>query len=138
MRLALNQEITNQELFNTIVKESLAKASNYPRWQNAINKGVTQMSLNPFISWDDDAKGLIILSMESNNIYASNGVCQCKAFERNQPCWHRALARLVRLYFEAQVEFELHTAECQERLAQDNALYQKRQPETTKIGGYRI
>jgi hypothetical protein len=29
-------------------------------------------------------------------------VCQCQAFTHGQPCWHRAAARLVRRYHEAQ------------------------------------
>jgi hypothetical protein len=131
MGLAINQQITNTGLFNTIVEESLAKAANYSRWQNAINKGVTQMQLNgEFMTWDADEKGLVIWSQESNKVYASNGVCQCKAFEQGQPCWHRALARLARLYFEADTRSD--------RNEMDTAIYSKTQVKSEKIGGFRI
>lgn len=95
--------IENQDRFNEIVKEALAKSANYSRWQNAINKAVVQMELHgEFMTWQPETKSLLIWSQESGDIHAANGVCDnCKAFERKFPCWHRAAARLVRLYFEA-------------------------------------
>ena len=93
--------IDNQEKFNAIVKDALAKSANYSRWQNAINKAVTQIQLNgEFMTWQADSKSLLIWSQESNAIHAANGVCDCQAFDRGFPCWHRAAARLVRIYME--------------------------------------
>jgi len=46
-----------------------------------------------------DGHALIILS-GSNEIYSANGTCQCKAYEKGFPCWHRAAARLVERYME--------------------------------------
>jgi len=79
------------------------------RWINAIANGLKMLEDNwAFITYQPESKSLLILS-ESNRIYSANGVCQCKAFTegirtRNKPfpCKHRALARLVRLYFELQ------------------------------------
>jgi hypothetical protein len=48
-----------------------------------------------------DGDALLILS-GSNEIYRANGTCQCKAFSHGQPCWHRAAARLIERYNEAQ------------------------------------
>lgn len=94
--------IGNQDRFNQIVKEALAKSANYSRWQNAINKAVVQMELNgEFMTWQPETKSLLIWSQESSDIHAANGVCDCRAFERNYPCWHRAAARLVRIYLES-------------------------------------
>jgi hypothetical protein len=31
----------------------------------------------------------------------TTGVCNCQAYQFNQPCWHRAASRLVRLHDEA-------------------------------------
>lgn len=98
MPLAINE----QEKFNEIVKEALAKSANFPRWQNAINKAVVQIELNGcFMEYDKEANHLVIWSQMSNQIYSANGTCQCVAFtEHGHPCWHRAAARLVRLYFD--------------------------------------
>ncbi len=52
------------------------------------------------MTWMEEDKSLLIWSQKSNNIYAANGVCQCRAFEQGSPCFHRAAARLVRLYME--------------------------------------
>jgi hypothetical protein len=67
------------------------------RWQTAIAKAKQQLESNPFLHFDGDA--LLILS-DSNEIYRANGTCQCKAFQKHQPCWHRAAARLVTRYNE--------------------------------------
>jgi hypothetical protein len=52
------------------------------------------------MNYDTADNHLVIWSQDSNEIYTANGVCQCKAFERGTACWHRAAARLVRLYLE--------------------------------------
>ncbi len=97
--------INNEQKFSATVKEALTKSANFPRWQNAINRAVAQIELNgTFMTWMPDAKSLLIWSQDSNDIHAANGVCDCEAFKRGFPCWHRAAARLVRLYMEAQLE----------------------------------
>lgn len=52
------------------------------------------------MNYDTTENHLVIWSQDSNEIYTSNGVCQCKAFERGMACWHRDAARLVRLNLE--------------------------------------
>ncbi len=97
--------INNEQKFNATVKEALTKSVNFPRWQNAVNKAVAQIELNgTFMEWMTDTKSLLIWSQDSNDIHAANGVCDCEAFKRGFPCWHRAAARLVRLYTEARTE----------------------------------
>lgn len=92
--------ITNPEKFAAIVADALAKSRNFPRWQNAITKAVIQIELGgEFMNYDEAENYLLIWSQGSDKIYSANGVCQCKSFtEYNKPCWHRAAARLVRLY----------------------------------------
>ena len=69
------------------------------RWQTAIAKAKRQLEENPYIHDEGDA--LLILSPESNQIYHSNGSCQCEAWNKGKfPCWHRAAHRLVRRYQE--------------------------------------
>ena len=72
--------------------------TNSLRWQTAIAKAKRQIEENPFMHFDGDA--LLILS-DSNEIYRANGICQCRAYVNDQPCWHRAAARLVKRYNEA-------------------------------------
>jgi hypothetical protein len=97
--------INNQQKFNATVKEALTKSANFPRWQNAIGKAVAQIELHgEFMTWMPETKSLLIWSQDSNDIHAANGVCDCEAFKRGFPCWHRAAARLVRLYMEARLD----------------------------------
>ena len=97
--------INNQQKINEIVTESLAKSANYSRWLNAINKAVVQIDANGnFMEWMEDSKSLLIWSQDSNEIHAANGVCDCPAYKRGFPCWHRAAARLVRLYMEPEAK----------------------------------
>ncbi len=101
--------INNQAKFNEIVKEARTKSANFKRWQNAINKAVVQIELQPeFIEWMPETKSLLIWSQESNEIHSANGVCDCIAFTKGFPCWHRAAARLVRLYNEAETATSSH------------------------------
>ena len=87
----------NQDRMNEVIQEAFDKTSNL-RWQTAIAKAKAQIESNPYLHFEGDA--LLILS-DSNEIYRANGTCQCKAFRNNQPCWHRAAARLVKRYNEA-------------------------------------
>lgn len=87
----------NEERMSAVVQEAFDKVAGSRRWQTAIAKAKQQIETNPYIHFDGAA--LLILS-DSNEIYRANGVCQCKAFEQGQPCWHRAAARLVQRYLE--------------------------------------
>jgi hypothetical protein len=92
---------THEQLFEASV-DAFDKATSAPkdskRWQNAIAKAWEQLQSNPYLEWQDDA--LLILS-PSNEIYRSNGTCQCRAYELGYPCWHRAAARIVQRVLEA-------------------------------------
>lgn len=91
----------NQESFGAIVEAALIKAGDSRRWRNAIIRAAIEAQVNPFVHHDGNS--LLVLS-PSNEIYRSNGTCfttdgqPCKAFAQGQPCWHRALARLVERY----------------------------------------
>jgi hypothetical protein len=67
------------------------------RWQTAIAKAKQQFESNPYMHWDGES--LLVLS-DSNELYVAGRVCQCTAYRRGKPCWHRAAARLLRRYFE--------------------------------------
>ncbi len=86
----------DQDRMEEVAQQAFDK-TNSLRWQTAIAKAKRQIEDNPFMHFDGDA--LLILS-DSNEIYRANGVCQCKAYEKGFPCWHRAAARLVKRYME--------------------------------------
>ncbi len=87
----------NAERMNEVIAAAFNQTDSL-RWQVAITKAGAEIEENPYMHIDGDA--LLILS-DSNEIYRANGTCQCKAFRNNQPCWHRAAARLVKRYNEA-------------------------------------
>jgi hypothetical protein len=88
----------NPERMNEVIREAFDRTDSL-RWQVAITKAGAEIEENPYMHIDGDA--LLILS-PSGEIYSANGACQCKAFGHGQPCWHRAAARLVKRYNEAQ------------------------------------
>ena len=103
-------QIENKDKFGKVIADALSKveltvtdAQTKRRWINAIAKAVVEIEENGvFMTWMEADKSLLIWSQKSNNIYAANGVCQCRAFEQGSPCFHRAAARLVRLYMETE------------------------------------
>ena len=102
-------ELENKDLFGKTVADALARVEltvkddkTKKRWINAISKAVVEIEqIGVFMNWQEESHSILIWSQKSNEIYTSNGVCQCRAFEQNSPCFHRADARLVRLYMEA-------------------------------------
>ncbi len=88
----------DQTKMQMVIQEAFDRLGNSRRWQMAIAKAKQEIESNPFMHHDGHA--LIILS-PSNEIYEANGSCQCKAFKNHQPCWHRAAARIVQRYNEA-------------------------------------
>jgi hypothetical protein len=101
-------EIRNTERFGKVIAGALSKieqttkdASTKKRWIRAIAKAVVEIEQNgSFMTWQEEENSLLIWSQRSNQIYSANGICQCRAFEEGSPCFHRAAARLVRLYME--------------------------------------
>jgi hypothetical protein len=112
-------EITNQELFGKVIADALAKvelsvtdARTKSRWINAISKAAVEIEENGvFMTWQEDDQSLLIWSQKTNNIYTANGVCQCRAFEQGSACFHRAAARLIRLYMETAQAASVQTEE---------------------------
>lgn len=75
------------------------------RWIKAIAKAcaIILEGDTAFLHWDPLANTLYYWSPESNEIYQSSGEkCQCPAFLQYNPCYHRAMSRLVKNYFEFQ------------------------------------
>ncbi len=90
------QNIDRQKM-EQVIQTAFDQTSNL-RWQMAIARAKQQIESNPYMHFDGGA--LLILS-PSGEIYSANGSCQCKAYLRGFPCWHRAAARLIERYNEA-------------------------------------
>lgn len=88
----------DQSRMQQVIQEAFDKVSGSRKWETAIAKAKQQIEENPYLHFD--GRALLILS-PSGEIYSANGSCQCKAYEKGQPCWHRAAARLVERYIQA-------------------------------------
>lgn len=105
--------ISEKNFFLQIVADAVIQAhitcrteNKRDRWINAIAKA-TKMILEEdttFLHWDSEKSSLLFWSPDSNEIYDTGNNCQCPAFKRNipLPCYHRAMSRLVKNYFEFQ------------------------------------
>ena len=138
-------EIENKELFGKVIADALSRveqttadAQTKKRWINAISKAAVEIEQNGvFMTWQDAEQSLLIWSQKSNHIYSANGVCQCRAFEQASPCFHRAAARLVRLYIEAENNPTPVKTHAQEVL-EAPYLKQTIERKVERVGGIRI
>jgi len=89
----------NIEKFKAVAETAKAKI-NDKHWQNAIDKAVAGVVSGWWVI-TELADGVMVTT-ETGHTYHANGSCQCRAFELGQPCKHRALARLIDLYNEAE------------------------------------
>jgi hypothetical protein len=83
--------------FNEVANDAKAKTDD-KRWLNAIDSAFTAVVFGSWVI--TELADAVAVTTESGQTYFANGVCQCEAFKRDQPCKHRALARLVTLYHE--------------------------------------
>lgn len=94
----------DREILAEVAAEAIALAAAAPkdakRWVNAIAKATVEIENNPYMTWQPDSHSLVMLSDTSGKIYTANGVCQCEAYNKGFPCYHRAAARLVARYLE--------------------------------------
>ena len=80
-----------------VAQAAFNKAQGSRRWQHAIVRAKVELEANPFMHWNGSA---LVIWSASNEIYEANSTCQCKAYTKGQPCWHRAAARLIQRYNE--------------------------------------
>jgi hypothetical protein len=104
-------EITDKHFFLEIVADAIIQAhlqyrseETRNRWINAIAKAasiIMEADLT-FIHFDAEREILYFWSSASGEIYETTEECQCPAFRQAmpQPCYHRAMRRLVKNYFE--------------------------------------
>ncbi len=107
----------NPSTFAAVAEKAAHDAANHPRWLTAIGRAIVELDSNPYVERTDH--GLLIGS-PSGECYAANGVCQCTAYTGilngkrvhagGLPCYHRAMARLVRLCDEKEAAAQLEGA----------------------------
>lgn len=90
----------NIDILNQVIEEAQRSAAAYPRWIAAIARAARELEGNPYMEALDDHT--LLIGSPSGNTYIGNGTCQCEAFRRGLPCWHRAAARLYKRYTEAE------------------------------------
>ena len=90
----------NKAQFNRVIAEAKAKAAGNKRWIAAIDKAADALLNGKWIV--TELQHCYVFTTESGKTYYANGVCQCEAFAHDQPCKHRAAARLLDLYREAE------------------------------------
>jgi hypothetical protein len=75
------------------------------RWINSIAKAASVIleGDTTFLHWDASKQILYFWSAGSNEIYETgDSSCACPAFLQSLPCYHRAMSRLVKNYYEFQ------------------------------------
>lgn len=106
-------EITDQKFFCEIIADSIAQTHlNFSdpdlrnRWINAFAKAASVILEGDltFLHWNPFEEILYFWSADSNEIYeiGESSSCDCPAFRRRKPmpCYHRAMQRLVKNYFD--------------------------------------
>lgn len=88
----------NKAQFEKVVADAKAKAAGNKRWIAAIDKAADALLNGKWIV--TELQHCCVFTTESGKTYRANGMCQCEAFFRDQPCKHRAGARLLALYAE--------------------------------------
>ena len=140
--------IENQELFGKVVADALSSVEcsrsitedRKQRWLRAIAKAAVRLELPSecLISYDAESETMTIWNVGRNNeLYQVNGVCQCKAFLANQPCWHLSSKEIYHQYSEL-IKPTPPVAFTDSRSDQNRAIYSKSQPAPTKIGGFHL
>jgi hypothetical protein len=80
------------EAYDAAAEKTVADA----KWHNAVTSAFDHLLPLDALDYHDGV--LMVQSATSDTVYAASPTsCQCHAFTRNNPCWHRAAARLVQL-----------------------------------------
>ena len=106
----------NHDILNRVVAKALEDAKGYPKWVNAIKKAHTAMLENPYIEAIDNHT--LLIAGESG-VYTGNSSCQCTAYLKGKPCYHRSMARLWQRYNEALARQEVTQRQKQAQAAID-------------------
>lgn len=92
-----NVELEQEHIINA-VNNALERVGSDTRWRRAIEKAATWLMAQDALVYDGDTSELIgVNSATGDRVYSPSPLsCQCEAFAKNAPCWHRAAALLVK------------------------------------------
>ncbi len=87
-------QAVNRQTVAQALQEARKQAGEHQAWLNAINKAALYLAAE---QWAFDGETLVIMSATTDDARYLVTVkhCECRAFKRGIPCWHRAAARLV-------------------------------------------
>jgi hypothetical protein len=87
-------QAVNRQTVALALQEARKQAGEHQAWLNAINKAALYLAAE---QWAFDGETLVIMSATTDDARYLVTVkhCECKAFKRGIPCWHRAAARLL-------------------------------------------
>src|SRR5215213_5317055 len=87
-------QAVNRQSVALALQEARKQAAEHQAWLNAINKAALYLAAE---QWAFDGEVLVIVSATTDDAkyLVTSKTCQCKAFTRGIPCWHRAAARLL-------------------------------------------
>lgn len=108
-------KITDKSFFLEIVADAVIEAHLTCRSEEARNRQIRALAKAAavimegdltFLHFDPEKEILYFWSSDSGEIYETTDECQCPAFLQSvpQPCYHRAMRRLIKNYFEYQKE----------------------------------
>jgi len=100
-------QAVNRQTVALALQEARKQAAEHQAWLNAINKAALYLAAE---QWAFDGETLVIMSATTDDAryLVTTKCCECKAFKRGIPCWHRAAARL--LCKTAEMDLELPNA----------------------------
>jgi hypothetical protein len=87
-------QAVNRQTVALALQEARKQAAEHQAWLNAINKAALYLAAE---QWAFDGETLVIMSATTDDARYLVTVkhCECRAFKRGIPCWHRAAARLL-------------------------------------------
>ena len=86
------------EFIVTAVNNAFERVGDDGRWRRAIDKAATWLMAQETLVYDGDTGELVgVNSATGDRVYSPSPLsCQCEAFAKSSPCWHRAAALLVK------------------------------------------
>jgi hypothetical protein len=137
-------KIVNRELFGRCIAESLVRIDRNAsintgeklRWVNALGKAAARMESSDFLmTWQPESETMVIWTVgTTNQVYAANGSCQCRAYLSGNPCWHLAAKQLYKRYLETESASPAPSRKAEEGFYSKQML----SPASEKLNGVRI
>jgi hypothetical protein len=94
------ETISRAEIFDALIDSydrAKALAAGDARWSSALDRAYAFALEAETFEYDLGRWAVRVQSASHPSVfYTSNGTCNCEAGARGLPCWHRALARLIR------------------------------------------